>query len=107
MNKDVWEDMEFKFKELHLVQEVEGENIKFRGKTGGETLTTFTAQIEYALITRYYFKDYAAKINNKATDLGLDLKNNFADFKKLKTEARDIWIHGLFSNKSKTFLKMI
>jgi len=46
LHKDVWEDMEFKLKELHLVQEVGGENIKFRGKTGVETLTTFTAQVK-------------------------------------------------------------
>ena len=61
-------------------------------------------QKNFPLINLSFFKDYAAKINNKATDLGLDLKNNFADFKKLKTEARDVWIRGFFSElKPKVF----
>ena len=35
-------------------------------------------------------QDYAAKINASADDLGYDLKNNPADFKKLKEKSREI-----------------
>jgi len=35
-------------------------------------------------------KEYAEKIKDKATDLGLDLKTTPADFKKLKTKAKEL-----------------